>query len=142
MKYKELKFSIIMPTYNREKTIGRAIKSVLNQSYKNWELIVVDDGSTDNTNDEINKIKDSRLKYFFQENKGRSSARNSGISLSSGDFICFLDSDDKYYPHHLKVLYSNICSNGKIALYHTRHCMNIDGEVKKKKKRPQIRVMF
>ena len=97
-------FSIILPTYNRENMISKAIESVKSQRFENWELIIVDDGSTDNTKKELieNYINDDkRIKYFFQENSERSAARNNGISKSNGDWICFLDSDDTYYHSHL-----------------------------------------
>lgn len=87
--------SIIIAVYNSEKTILRAIKSILNQSYKNIELIVIDDGSTDNTLEEINKIEDSRIIVASQKNLGPGAARNYGIKLAKGDFIAFCDADDK-----------------------------------------------
>ena len=95
-------FSIIIPTYNRASFIGSAIESVLEQAYENWELIIVDDGSTDNTKEVISQYLDSRIQYHYQENQERSAARNKGIHLASGEWICFLDSDDQYLPDHLK----------------------------------------
>lgn len=96
--------SVVIPTYNRIKTLPNTIKSVLNQTYKNWELIVVDDLSTDNT-EELMKYfsnNDSRIKYFKNKNKkGPSGARNCGIQNSSGKYIAFLDSDDEWVPNHL-----------------------------------------
>lgn len=95
-------FSIVIATYNRAGFIKTAITSVLEQTIDDWELIIVDDGSTDNTENEILPfLKDSRIKYFWQKNQERSVARNHGISLSKGEYICFLDSDDFYLPHHL-----------------------------------------
>ncbi len=93
--------SVIIPTYNREKYIKDAVESVLNQTYKNIEVIVVDDGSTDNTQDVIKEIieKDDRVKYIYQENQGSGSARNRGIQEANGEFIAFLDSDDAYLPY-------------------------------------------
>lgn len=130
MNDKELKFSIIMPTFNREKTLLRAIKSVLNQSYKNWELIVIDDGSTDKTSEVVSCIDDNRLNYYHQENKGRSAARNTGISLATGDFICFLDSDDIFYEDHLENLQEQIYQRKFAkALFHTRYNKNINNEI-------------
>lgn len=93
--------TIIMPVYNREKYIGESIESVLNQSYDNWELIIINDGSTDSTKEEIFKFSDSRIKYFEQGNKGASSARNLGLSQMRGDYFCFLDSDDVLTPNSL-----------------------------------------
>ena len=95
-------FSIILPTYNRVQFIPEAIKSVLAQQYVNWELIIIDDGSTDDTKAVVSSFSDSRIKYFYQQNLERSVARNNGVSKSSGDFICFLDSDDYFLQDHLK----------------------------------------
>lgn len=92
--------SIIMPVYNSEKYIKNAVLSVLNQTYKNLELIAVDDGSTDNSLEILNNIKkeDSRLKVYTKENGGISSARNYGIDRATGEYIGFIDNDDEYVP--------------------------------------------
>jgi len=86
--------SIIMPTYNTEKYIAEAIQSVLVQTYKNFELIIIDDGSNDSTKEIIYSFDDKRIKYTYQENQGVSVARNRGIELSKGEYITFLDADD------------------------------------------------
>lgn len=90
--------------------IGQAIKSVLAQIYSNWELIIINDGSTDNTEEMVRnyQINEVRIKYYYQENKGRSAARNIGIELSSGEYLCFLDDDDYYLPDFLKVFNEEI----------------------------------
>lgn len=89
------KVSVIIPTYNRGYLVSNAIKSVLNQTYKNVEVVLVDDGSTDNTLAVIQPfLQLNNFKYFFQENKGRSYARNHGLNHAEGEFILFLDSDD------------------------------------------------
>lgn len=98
-------FSIIMPTYNRADLITRAIESVINQDCQDWELIIIDDGSTDNTKEVVTKIINSRIKYHYQTNQERSTARNNGIKFAIGLYICFLDSDDYYLNNHL----SNFC---------------------------------
>ena len=97
---KTMLISIITPTYNREAFLPAAIESVLAQSYKEFELIIVDDGSTDNSRELINAYadKDPRVKYLYQENQRQSVARNYALSIAKGDFICFLDSDN-YWPH-------------------------------------------
>ncbi|MFA5309347.1 MAG: glycosyltransferase [Dehalococcoidales bacterium] len=95
--------SVILPTYNRALYVGEAIQSVLDQTYKNFELIVVDDGSTDNTREVVNSYKDPRVRYLYKENGGVSSARNTGIKASDRDFIAFLDSDDLWLPENLEV---------------------------------------
>lgn len=93
---KPVYFSIIIPTYNRAWCIERSIKSVLNQDYQEWEMIIVDDGSTDNTKQIVEKyLKDSRIKYFYKENGGVNSARNYGIKYISSNMVMFLDSDDE-----------------------------------------------
>jgi glycosyltransferase involved in cell wall biosynthesis len=96
------KVSVIIPTFNRGHLIDNAIQSVLNQTFRDFEIIVVDDGSTDNTREVVSKYKD-KVVYIFQENCERSSARNKGIKQSSGQFITFLDSDDLYLSDKLKV---------------------------------------
>lgn len=106
-------FSIIIPTYNRVEIIHNTIESVIAQSYENWELIVIDDGSTDNTGRIVNqyKEKDKRIKYIYQNNAERSVARNNGIKNAKGDWICFLDSDDAFKKNHLKSIYKRIKIN-------------------------------
>src|SRR5262247_3087108 len=97
--------SVIMPTFNRADTIRRAIRSVQAQTFTDWELIVVDDGSTDNTVALIEGL-DTRLKLIRQENHGTAGARNAGLSASAGSYIAFLDSDDEWLPHHLELCVS------------------------------------
>lgn len=94
--------SVIVPAYNRAHLIPRAIRSVLNQTFHDFELIIVDDGSTDNTKEVVTKIEDFRIRYIRQENKGRSAARNTGIVEARGQFITFLDSDDEALPGWLE----------------------------------------
>ena len=120
-------FSIIIPTYNRAHIVNITIESVLKQSYTDWELIIVDDGSTDNTKNVVNAIQDERIHYIFQINAERSAARNNGIRNAKGKYICFLDSDDLYEENHLETLYSNIQEkNVPIALFfvHANHYIN------------------
>ena len=96
--------SVIIPTFNRASLLYRSIESVLKQSYGHWELIIVDDGSTDNTKEVVKKYmnKDARIKYLcFEENKGVSISRNYGIAESNGEYVAFLDSDDKWEVEHL-----------------------------------------
>jgi glycosyltransferase involved in cell wall biosynthesis len=95
--------SVILPTYNRATLLPRAIYSVLNQSYHDLELIVVDDCSTDGTEDELSKIKDARLRVIRQSiNSGPSAARNVGIRASLGRYVAFQDSDDEWLPEKLR----------------------------------------
>jgi glycosyltransferase involved in cell wall biosynthesis len=102
-------FSVIIPTYNREKFILPAIESVLNQMFTDFELIIIDDASTDNTEQIVTSIADSRIVYVKNSiNLERCTSRNIGIQRAVGQYICFLDSDDLYMPNHLEVLHSNI----------------------------------
>lgn len=97
--------SVIIPTYNRAHLISRAIQSVLKQTYKDFEVIVIDDGSTDNTEYIIKQFqdKDNRIRYIkHKKNKGGSAARNAGIKLSKGDYIAFQDSDDEWLSEKLE----------------------------------------
>lgn len=95
--------SVILPTYNRAEYLPRAMESVLSQSYKNLELIVVDDGSTDNTREVVNAYQDTRIRYMrTPSNRGVAAARNAGIRRASGEYIAFQDSDDKWLPGKLE----------------------------------------
>jgi len=87
-------FSIITPSFNRAHILSRAIESVINQSFQNWELIIVDDGSTDNTKEVVIAFNDKRIKYLYQSNRGVCCARNFGASVAIENYITFLDSDD------------------------------------------------
>jgi len=101
--FDENTIDVIMPTFNGRSTIRRAIKSVLNQTYQNWNLIIVNDGGED-VKDIIDEFSDSRIKYIFSEHKGKPHALNLGITNSSAEFIGYLDDDDILYPIHLEVL--------------------------------------
>ena len=94
--------SVVIPTYNRAHIIKRSIMSVLSQTYGNIEIIVIDDGSTDNTEEVVLGINDDRIRYYKKENGGSSSARNMGISLAKGSYIAFQDSDDIWLPYKLE----------------------------------------
>jgi len=98
------KVSVIIPTYNRADLLPRAIKSVLSQTFQDFELIIVDDGSTDNTKEIVKSFqnKDERIKYVYQDNQGESGARNTGLRESQGEYIAFLDSDDEWLPEKLE----------------------------------------
>jgi len=114
-------FSIIIPTFNRAKYIARAIESVLSQSFVDYELIIVDDASKDNTAQTVKAFNDKRIIYIKNdENKERCVSRNIGIAKSVGKYICFLDSDDYHLPDHLESLYQFIKTfNEPIALFFT-----------------------
>src|SRR6478609_11069924 len=97
------KISIVMPAYNASQYIAESIQSVLNQEYPYWELIIVDDGSTDDTIEVVEKFaeKDSRISYRRQSNSKQGKTRNTGILASSGSYIAFIDADDPWLPNKL-----------------------------------------
>jgi len=95
--------SVIIPTYNRDRFISRAILSVISQTYRDFELIIVDDASTDNTTEVVSKFRDERICYIQQSlNRGASATRNEGIKLANGSLITFLDDDDEWLPEKLE----------------------------------------
>ncbi|MGK7876190.1 MAG: glycosyltransferase family 2 protein [Xenococcaceae cyanobacterium] len=127
------KVSVIIPTYNRSHFIKDAVDSVLAQTYQDFELIVVDDGSTDGTQEVLADYRE-RLKYIYQENQGRSVARNLGAKNAKGKYIAFLDSDDMWTPMKLERQLQVLETNPKIALVHCftsgidnkgRHCQEL-----------------
>jgi glycosyltransferase involved in cell wall biosynthesis len=97
-------FSVVIPVYNRARVIRDAVDSVLKQSFQDFEIIVVDDGSTDNSCARIATMADPRMRLVVQKNAGASAARNRGIDLARGHFVAFLDSDDTFLPHHLEAM--------------------------------------
>jgi len=111
--------SVIIPTYNKSQYLREAIESVLNQTYKNIEVIVVDDGSTDNTGEIVKLFNDSRIIYFWQGNKGPASARNTGIKKAQGKYIAFLDSDDLWLKEKLEKQIDFMGKNPEIGLLGT-----------------------
>lgn len=98
------KFSVIIPLYNKAATVCRSINSVLRQSYRDFEIVVVDDGSTDGGAEVVRSIADSRIKIVSQANGGVSAARNHGMSVAQGEYVTFLDADDEYPSNHLSEL--------------------------------------
>lgn len=98
----DFKISVVIPTYNREDKILRAINSVFAQTYRNWELIIVDDGSIDNTKELLKPYLSKKVKYFFQKNTWVSSARNFWISKTTWEYVALLDSDDEFFPEKLE----------------------------------------
>ena len=97
------KVSVIIPTYNYSHFLGEAIRSVLDQTFGDFEIVVVDDGSTDDTKQVASRFADPRIKYIYQENRGVSAARNTGISACCGDYVALLDSDDIWVPQKLEL---------------------------------------
>src|SRR2546423_455961 len=93
--------SVLVPTYQRRAAVALAVRSILAQTYRDFEVIVVDDGSTDGTEDEVAPL---GVRYLWQENRGVSAARNAGLWVARGRIIAFLDSDNMWYPDHLEYI--------------------------------------
>jgi len=111
--------SIIITTYNHANYLSKAIQSALNQTYQSCEVIVIDDGSTDNTKEVIENFPD--VVYFYQSNKGLAIARNTGLNLSKGKFILFLDADDWLYPRAIEINLKYLLKNDKLAFVSGNH---------------------
>ena len=116
-----IKFSVIIPLYNKKKYIRKAIDSVLNQSYQNFEIIVANDGSTDDGDKEVLALHNDRIKLISQKNSGVSAARNLGIDNSSSEYLVFLDADDTWEPEFLNELYSLIVKYPDMGIYATNN---------------------
>ncbi|MBK8547207.1 MAG: glycosyltransferase family 2 protein [Saprospiraceae bacterium] len=99
-------FSVIIPTYNRVTLLQNAVRSVLNQTIRDWQLVIVDDGSTDSTKNYLHSLKDPRITVCIQKKAERSTARNKGIEVSQGRYVCFLDDDDEYTEQYLEKFYN------------------------------------
>jgi len=112
--------SIILCTYNRAQLLTRALRSVQRQTYSDWEIRVIDDGSTDDTVSIVKGFskKDSRIHYFYQKNHGLASARNTGVKRSKGTMITFIDSDDEYTPDHLEQRMVYMAKNPMVDMIH------------------------
>lgn len=122
--------SVILPTYNRAAFIVEAIDSVLAQSFRDVELIVVDDGSTDDTPQRVEQISDPRLIYIRQPNRGRSNARNHALGLAKGKYIAFLDSDDFYLPGKLELQVDFLENHPDIGMVYTSaSCIDEHGDL-------------
>jgi glycosyltransferase involved in cell wall biosynthesis len=115
--------SVILPCYNGARWIAQAIESVLAQTYKDFELLIIDDGSTDNSKDIVSLyLHDKRVRYIYQENRGFSSALNRGIKESRGEFIGFLGQDDLYIPNKLQVQVRYFDEHKHVDLVHSNYC--------------------
>jgi len=128
------KFSVIIPTYNRENFIETAVKSVLAQTFKDFELVVVDDGSTDNSRDRLRRY-DSQFLYIYQENNGPSNARNRGLKEARGEYIAFLDSDDRWTNNKLEEGDRYIANCNENLVFHTQELWYKDGKIHNPKKK-------
>ncbi|TPD71957.1 glycosyltransferase family 2 protein [Flavobacterium microcysteis] len=114
-------FSIIIPLYNKQHSVKRCITSILNQSFKNFEIIVINDGSTDESLAEVLSIKDERIHVVNKQNEGVVKARNLGISLSNNPLISFLDADDYWYSTHLETIYNLYNDFPDAGIYTTKY---------------------
>jgi glycosyltransferase involved in cell wall biosynthesis len=113
--------SVVIPLYNKEKSISRAVSSVLAQDYGNFELIIVDDGSTDQSVENISVVKDERLSLVRKPNGGVSDARNAGAAVAKSDYVCFLDADDEWRPHFLTRIAGLIAQNPSAYIFSCRY---------------------
>ncbi|MEI2756034.1 MAG: glycosyltransferase family 2 protein [Chitinophagaceae bacterium] len=111
-------FSVIIPTYNRAHLIDKTLESLVSQEFKDFEIIVVDDGGTDNTKEVVEEFKDNRIKYYWKENAERGAARNFGASKANGKYLNFFDSDDLAYPQHLLIAKKIIEGNNTHDVFH------------------------
>lgn len=127
------KASVIIPTYNRAQYIINTVKSVINQTYKDFEIIIVDDGSEDNTKEVIENIAKNNqniIQYIYQNNKGPAAARNTGIINAKGDYIAFLDSDDYWMPNKLEEQFNYFIANPSCNVLHNEvHICNLEGKI-------------
>lgn len=110
-------FSVVVPVYNRAHLLERALSSVLDQSFQDFEIVVVDDGSRDDPKSVVETIGDSRIRFLRQENQGGSAARNAGIDMARGRYIAFLDSDDRFLAHHLVTMKAMLDRQPGVAAY-------------------------
>jgi glycosyltransferase involved in cell wall biosynthesis len=132
-------FSIITPAFNRAVLLPKAIESVLGQTFKSFEYIIIDDASTDNTKEVVESFKDDRIIYSKNEkNLERGASRNKGIELSKGKYICFLDSDDEYCSNHLQILYDHIIKEQLPAMFFANSYLVMDGGEPSEKMVPDI----
>jgi glycosyltransferase involved in cell wall biosynthesis len=126
---KNLFFSIIIPTYNRKDFLKIAVSSVLYQTFSDFELIVVDDGSADSTSKLMCSFKDKRIIYLKGTHHGVSWARNQGLKKAKGEFICFLDSDDRFRMHKLEITYEYIKKYPQYKIFHTEEIWYRNGKL-------------
>ena len=112
--------SIILPTFNRSELLPEAVNSVKNQTFSNWELIIVDDGSMDNTFEVVNQVKQSseNIRYLRHSNRGVALSMNAGLSCAGGEYITFLGSDDSYKTNHLKTRIDYLKNNPEVEFIH------------------------
>lgn len=124
-------FSIVIPLYNKAEYISASINSVLQQSFQDYEIIVINDGSTDESVGNIESLASDKVSIYNQENSGVSIARNNGVKFSKGEFIAFLDADDLWKRNHLETLKESIQAFPNAGLYCTNYDINYNGNYTK-----------
>lgn len=125
---RKIEFSIIIPLYNKEKYITHTVQSVLNQTFQNFELIIVDDGSTDSSYKVASTFKDDRIKLVTKKNGGVSSARNFGVELAKNEYIAFIDADDFWDKNYLKELSSLILACPEAKMFASSYAEIVEGK--------------
>jgi glycosyltransferase involved in cell wall biosynthesis len=128
-------FTVVVPVYNRADVLETALRSVMAQSFQDFDIVVVDDGSSDDPKAVVERLADPRLRFIRQENQGGAAARNTGIEAAVGRFIAFLDSDDVFLPHHLATLHRLLDGTSGTAAYGRILVDRGDGRVILKPKR-------
>ncbi|HEX8429489.1 glycosyltransferase family A protein [Hymenobacter sp.] len=121
-------FSVVIPTYNRVGFIADTLRSVLAQTFSAFEIVVVDDGSKDNTAEVVRQFKDAKVQYHFKENGERGVARNYGLARAKGEYVLFLDSDDLLHPNHLATLHAAIQEQNQPNFIATKFDFNRNGQ--------------
>ncbi|MGI9534449.1 MAG: glycosyltransferase family 2 protein [Thermodesulfobacteriota bacterium] len=128
-------FSVIIPTYNRKDFLKTSVDSVLNQTFQDFEIIIVDDGSTDHTVTLLTDYRGKGINYIFASHHGVSHARNSGIRISRGNYIAFLDSDDRWDERKLEIMLQYIEEFPEISIFHTEEIWYRKGKILKQKEK-------
>jgi glycosyltransferase involved in cell wall biosynthesis len=119
------KIAVIIPLYNKENFIKQTLESVLHQTFTDFEVLIVNDGSTDKSWEIVSEFTDERIRLYNQENSGVSKTRNTGIANASGELIVFLDADDYWYPNHLEEIYQLYLDFPECGIYASRYFMKI-----------------
>ncbi len=132
------KVSVVMPAWNAGPFIQEAVESVLAQTFVDWELIIVDDGSTDGTVNAAGRVEDTRIRLIEQRNAGASAARNSGVAAANADYVFFLDADDRLRPDALQRVVAALDANPKVcAVYGDAVFMDVAGQLAGSEKMPR-----
>lgn len=135
-------FSVVIPLYNKENYIQKTLSTVLSQTFSDFEIIIVDDGSTDNSVAVAESVKDSRISIYSKKNEGVSIARNYGVSLAKGEYIAFLDADDEWNIDFLKNMYSLIQKYPENGFYTTATILNRNGLIENAQYKPDFAENF